>query len=71
MQMERTMLPRELLESYHQLEDLYWHRVVRWVLQPFSKTGKNAYRTACMRVIEKQVEIKQLGGRVPPFWSIA
>jgi hypothetical protein len=41
------------------------------VLQPFRKDGKNAYRQACMRVIEKKIEIKQLGGRVPPFWSLA
>lgn len=37
----------------------------------FRKTGKNDYRQACMRVIEKTIEIKQLGGRVPPFWSLA
>jgi len=65
------MMARELLQSYHDLEDLYWLRILRWVLMPFRKEGKNAYRTTCMRVIEKRVEIKQLGGKVPPFWSIS
>lgn len=70
-EMPRSMMARELLQSYHDLEDLYWLRILRWVLMPFRKEGKNAYRTTCMRVIEKQVEIKQLGGKVPPFWSLS
>lgn len=64
------MMARELLQSYHDLEDLYWLRILRWVLMPFRKGGKNAYRQACIRVLEKRVEIKQLGGKVPPFWSL-
>jgi hypothetical protein len=70
-QMPATFRARELLQSYRDLEDLYWHRAGAWVASLFSKKAKLHWRQTCLRIIEKRTEIRQLGGIVPPFWSIA
>lgn len=69
--MPTTMLARELLRSYEDLETLYWLRILAWLAIPFRKNGKIKLGCVCMRIIEKKIEIQQLGGLVPPFWSIA
>jgi len=69
--MPATLLARELLQSYKDLEDLYWQRTAIWVAAQFSKKAKKAFNVVQIRILEKKVEIKQLGGKVPPFWSIA
>ena len=68
--MPRSMT-RELLQSYHDLEDLYWLASGSLGVNAVPKGRQNAYQQTCMRVIEKQVEIKQLGGKVPLFWVSA
>lgn len=68
--MPTTMLARELLRSYEDLESLYWKRVLAWLAIPFRKDGKIKFGSVKMRIIEKKIEIQQLGGTVPPFWSI-
>lgn len=69
--MPTTLLARELLQSYEDLEGLYWKRVFAWLAIPFRKNGKIKFGCIQMRIIEKKIEIQQLGGIVPPFWSIA
>lgn len=69
--MPTTMLARELLRSYEDLETLYWLRVLAWFAIPFRKDGKIKFGSVRMRIIEKKIEIQQLGGIVPPFWSLA
>lgn len=70
--MPNSLLARELLAEYERLEHLYWMRVLYWCLAlVMNKRFGPKLRNARMRIIETEVSIRQLGGRVPPFWSIA
>lgn len=68
--MPGTLRARELCQAYVDLEKLYWKHARYSVYALFSRVAKCELRNIKMRVMEKKSNIRWLGGRVPPLWSL-
>lgn len=67
-EMPQTLLARELLQAYHDLEKLYW-KEARLFCFAFGRRRKRELGLIRMRILEQKVHIQWLGGRVPPRFS--